>query len=265
MKTKDIKLKKPTMFQIIFGALISLFKNEQIKKEVPKIIGEYRLISEIEKDNDFRRFAVGIYKNEINIPPVIDAIIEKTRTSIVFKHIDGEKLETFPINYQAEVIFNCYSFLDKLSNELTRGEKKIFIRRSPWFYIFSLPVIWALLAIKHPSTFLKISRSFFQALPFAIHLFREKLIITHRDLSPENILIKDGIIFIIDFEQAVLTNKYYDQMYIFTEPRFAELKNELTKKSILRKDAFLWVYMVAHFALDSANSQELFQYYISIL
>src|SRR3989344_2471292 len=264
MKTKDIKLKKPTMFQIIFGALISLFKNEQIKKEVPKIIGEYRLISEIEKDNDFRRFAVGIYenekgekvfiktwigrikdlsyyslvneylinliisnklnnldfKNEINIPPVIDAIIEKTRTSIVFKHIDGEKLETFPINYQAEVIFNCYSFLDKLSNELTRGEKKIFIRRSPWFYIFSLPVIWALLAIKHPSTFLKISRSFFQALPFAIHLFREKLIITHRDLSPENILIKD---------------------------------------------AFLWVYMVAHFALDSANSQELFQYYISIL
>src|SRR3989338_2207612 len=79
MKTKDIKLKKPTMFQLIFGALISLFKNEQIKKEVPKIIGEYRLISEIEKDNDFRRFAVGIYENNKREKVFIKTWIGKVR------------------------------------------------------------------------------------------------------------------------------------------------------------------------------------------
>ena len=296
------------MFQIIFGALISLFKNEQLKKQVPKKIGDYRLISEIERKNDFHRFALGIYENnkrekvfiktwigkikdvnyhllineynvnrviykklsesryqnKIRIPKILDISINSGLVSLIFEYTDGKSLEYYPIKYQADTILGCYSFFTEISNILNENEKKSFMLRTSWFYILSFPFMAALLALKHPRNSKKIFKSFLEAFSSIEDLFNRDLVIAHRDLSPKNILVKDGIVFIIDFEKTVLTTRYYDQIFISTEPNFRELNEIITSEYIL-KNTFLKTYMATHFALYSKNAQSLFDHYISML
>lgn len=76
---KPKQLKKPTMLQIIFGAVVSLFKKNRITDETPKQIGEYRLVSEMKEDADFKHLAVGIYDNTFNKRVFIKTWIGKVK------------------------------------------------------------------------------------------------------------------------------------------------------------------------------------------
>ena len=225
----------------------------------------YSLINEIRTNHLLHiKFNESEYKDTINVPGIKNIIQSETSLSVVFEYIEGRPLYEISPDEQVKIIYDCIGALKKMSRSLTSKEKTDFIKRPLSFYIVSLPVMTILLIISQPKYGIEIIKSFFKSFSSINKLFQETLIIAHRDLNSQNILVKGNGVFLIDWERAALTLNDYDSARFMVVPDFYELKYSSKNKQLFSVNNFLKTSILIHSALDSIEPIER-NHYLSLL
>lgn len=210
-----------------------------------------------------KKLAESEYKDRIFVPEVKDIVVGKNSLSVVFEYIDGEHLDTFPIERQGAVLREICEAFEKISPSLTEEERSFFTKRTLRFYVFSLPLLLGAVSIWSPRNFFLSARYAFKNIFSAHRLKGQSLSIAHRDLTPKNICIRNGKVYVLDCEGVVLTLPPYDLLQITTVPEFAGL-NVIVSPRIVQS-SFLYMFIVLHTLVNVKDVHSWKEYLISII
>lgn len=301
-------LKKPTILQLGIGLLVSICRsliNGEKTGVLPRVVGKYRLVSPVQKENLFREYHIGVYKyrnkkvfiktwigfvkdfqyyeliNEyfinkalykklnshayIKVPNIISYVSKMRSFSIIYEFIDGESLSSFSRKKQIKIISEVLNVFDRLFTSLTEKESRYFSKRTLKFYIPSLAFLSILTILSSPRSFKVVLRGYMDFLNSIKCIERNNLTIAHRDLSLHNILVKGRYVFLIDCARVVLTYKDYDIAYMRINPTYKKIVKELSRNFNYSINAFLENYILINQARSFSDPVGFKNFYLEEL
>jgi peptidoglycan/xylan/chitin deacetylase (PgdA/CDA1 family)/thiamine kinase-like enzyme len=146
----------------------------------------------------------------VTVPRLIKEIDNGTSLIGIIEYIDGSSLNEATTD---EKIEQYVKVLDYLTNatEFIQKESKILGKRSALDNLKLLPIYFGVRALWHPKQLLSLLKlTVFYVLNIRALMTSEKLILAHRDLHLENIIVSAGKIYLIDLEYLILSTKYSD-------------------------------------------------------
>lgn len=229
-----------------------------------KDLNYYSLINEYKVNNILFRY-LSKSTDKISVPQPIDLIYGKNSVSIVLTFLKGKTLNTFSTDKQAEVIKDILTELKNVTNHLSDKDMKIFSKRGFTFYISLLPFITiAAVLSDFKNTKLYITSSI-KSVNYLWNIRHKKLVLCHRDLLPENIMIQNEKIYILDSERAVLTYDNYDLYYLSLNHDNLNLYKKVVKRNIKLSNIFLKYFICLHLVSSYSNLPDLKDYVIEVL
>lgn len=193
-------------------------------------------------------------KTQIATPKPIKIISSDNSISLVYEFIDGKTLSLFSTSYQTKVFIEIINELKKISSSLTKDEIKFIPQRSIFFYLISLPYLSFLTFFRTERNFKTISKAFLATLKMLLsEKINSQLSVTHRDLKPHNVIIKDSKIFLIDTGRMALTLPGYDLAFLSLDPTCTNLTKSLEKNFKTSTSNFLKSYIALQFADSTAS------------
>lgn len=185
---------------------------------------------------------------KIKTPKVISGIESENSLSIIFEYIDGVSLSSFPVTKQAELVSEVITILRKVTSSLRKNEMDSLLIRDLRFYLLSLPVVAVLSLISNPRSHNVILKAFIDCLLSSRSLKTPNLVLSHRDLYPNNVLVRQNDIFITDCSRMALTVPGYDVTYLSLDPSLKELSSLIFKKLNKKQNSALKNYISIHLA-----------------
>ena len=158
---------------------------------------------------------------------------------ILIEYIEGKRVSELSPRKKVEIYFDIIEFLGYIDNHLTDKERGRISRRGPVHYLILFPflAIKAILTYPRSAIFVLSGIPFFLAAIFVM-LRDRKIALIHRDIHFENILISNKKLVLIDLEQCVLTDPFYEAV---TTLRYYWKKDNfylLLLDSVLQKYSF---------------------------
>ncbi len=196
------------------GTSIGIYKNSEGKRFFIKSfqykVKNFRYLqlkNEIQATNEFKKIAKIL---RIKSPKLIKVIEERNRISIILEYINGKTLETYSSDKQSNTVNEV---IRSLVNIKYNSRKNIRLDKiSRRFTILSFLFYFCYLVLKDLSNFFSYIKAFFYFFKY-IHKsisLPEELVLTHRDLSFDNLIIDNKDLYILDPELAVFAEKYTD-------------------------------------------------------
>lgn len=146
----------------------------------------------------------------INFARPIDAIEGKNSFSVIFEYIEGKRLSEYTRSRQMHIFNKIVNSLYSISKTLTDEDVKKITKRSKAFYLTSLGIYTVITLILHTSKAKQIVSAFLKSLIFLFSIKVTHYVLAHRDLTPENIILKKSNIYLLDCQNTVLTLPGYD-------------------------------------------------------
>ena len=202
----------------------------------------------------FAQILEGVMKRQkkitIHFPKVLAIVETQKQLSVIFEYIEGVNLKTFTVKKQSQAIRTVINDLTSLSQDLTLAEKKYFQTRSILFYSCLLPVFTGILLFTASRHRKDVIRAFLKCIHYFPEIWNAKLVLAHRDLYPENIIMDNGTIYLLDTENMALTLPGYDYAYISASSVSVSLSHTLAKEMSQVSD-FLKLFISLHLAAAS--------------
>ncbi len=183
-------------------------------------------------------------KDEIKTPKLIQCISSKYSLSLIFEYVEGKTLTSHSQDEQVEVLSKVIGVLLEISSTLSDQEKKQFSSRGRSFYILSLPVFSFLTIISNPKTYKVVFKAFIHCLKTSRFLTKANFCITHRDISLDNIMVNKQGVFIVDWEEMVLTVPGYDITFFSLMPDQKSTADLVSQKLNYKPSPFLKNYLL---------------------
>lgn len=171
----------------------------------------------------------------LRVPSAIGYHRSDKSLSIVFEYIEGTSLSRFPISFQAKKITHILRELQVISQQITHEDRKLIKVRDVYSYLTSLP-FFMLALLRYDRMRCKetlFSLSFF--IKYALEQRKEKLILAHGDLNPDNVYVTKNSIYLLDVEHAMLTLPHYDICYLSLIKENKQLVSVLNKSGFLQR------------------------------
>lgn len=187
-------------------------------------------------------------KYRLKVPKIVGYRLAKNSFSLIYEYISGKTLSSMAQKEQVEIINSILLAFQKITQKLTQKEKQYFRNISGKFYILTLPFIALITLLSKPSEYKLIFKVFIDCLKSAKSVESESLVLAHRDLEPDNIIINDSALYIVDLERAALTAPDYDIIHLSLKPNFKTIADALFKKMNIRPNEFLKNYIMIQYA-----------------
>ncbi len=264
-----------------------IFKSPKLP---PSKFGNYTLVRQIPKSDKFSNMSICIYKknskkyfvklwlgglrdlnynflvNEyltnqhliqvfskasFSIPKSVECILGSFGAAFVYEFIDnGTPLDNFPTTYQAKIVASVINKINSIKISHEESAKPLTIRPG-WFYLLLLPFITLLTIIHDFKNAMLYFKTFTACLKDYATLDLNNFYLSHRDLTPNNILIKNHRVYLVDGESFVYTAKGYDISFLSNQPNCSAVYKTLKDKYALRAQPFFEKYIALHHTLGS--------------
>jgi hypothetical protein len=147
----------------------------------------------------------------------LDYIDSSFPNTLLTKYLPYPTVSSLPVDNQARAIISCLNFLEKLNSQ-THFSPNIIVR-SRFYWLMLLPFIAIRALLRSPSLFPTIIGASLYLIAHApSQLFDKRMAFVHRDLGPNNILVKNNRYWLADFQLACITHPVI-------EPASAYIKN----------------------------------------
>ncbi len=292
MKTKEIILAPRLFQTLsgVFVSILSKSENRTIA-HLPEKMGDFRLEKIIPRDTIQKNLAIGVYSkgnekflvkrwvgkykdmqyysliNEyavhlvlapkmasfsVRLPKAISYTKDRTSISLVYEFIEGETADSLPVQRQVMVVEKTLEYFAEVSGELTKQERTIFSKRTALYFLLLMPLLTVFCIAKNSKDTKILLRTLgaFYTMHFATH--DRPLMLAHRDLTPSNLMVSGGTVYILDTESVALTMQGYDVAYLFATPGQQALCNSM-KNLKTPNSEFLKLYIALHHILGSGQ------------
>lgn len=200
------------------------------------------------------------YKDTIRVPEVYDILISSHSVSVVFEYIEGKHLDQFSKEYRRDAVLKILNCLRDISRNIPY-EETLSLRRRNWQnYVFTSPLVLLGIMMFYPSKLGLAFRAFFKNSASLSDLSKERLVLAHRDISYENIIIADKKIYLVDFEEMALAPESADIAYCFTHPDFKDIREEVLHAFKKKANGFLLAHVKTHTLINTRHIKERCEY-----
>lgn len=191
-------------------ALLKLHKAGRFTSHLAQVATELTVLRLLSKHNT--------PKNRVQFPRIYHTNATATEVYGVRQYFTGTQLLKHP-EKAVEAYDACVTALSTISTRLSRHERSLLPKRTPFAMLLTFPFLAVIALLKN-----RAERTYIQAMIvlFIKHvslrdILQPDYVLAHRDLSPENILIMQDKFGVIDAEVAALCEKGTD-LALF--PRF---------------------------------------------
>ena len=187
----------------------------------------------------------------VNVPAVISFHETEKMTSIIFEYIEGKTVTELSLEQQSNVFVKIFTALQKASTLLNTKENVMLDHKGLPYYVCLSSVITLLQAVFHPLLVRSTVSTYVRLLHSLSHSDGSNLVLAHRDLTPDNIIVKKSIIYLVDCENLVMTLADYDAAFIMSNPEYTKLAKQLQKKIVYHAN-FFTTYIPFHLSLENS-------------
>lgn len=195
------------------------FKNKNLKYE--QLLHEANLLKLLNTNKSLK----------VRIPRLLDLKLNSNMVVLIREYINGTPVKKISLPKKLEILNKCLEFFRKETvsdnnNYLSRRPEILNFLQMPFFLIFSI--------FKKPADFfifIKIYIIYVESY-FMTRKHESHLVIAHRDLHSENILISGNYINIVDNEIAILAKKETD-LAIISRYYISEIPQDILTGFIL--------------------------------
>ncbi len=180
----------------------------------------------------------------IRTPRAIEFVTRAQSASLVMEFIEGKPIKNLPSKIQMQIITNVMKDLELLSKKITNTMANKLHKRTKKSYVSLLILETILLLIKSPNDLFIILRMFFSLLISLIRTQQTKLVLSHRDLTPNNVMIKNKKTYLIDCEQVALTLPGHDLCYLAINKEFPSLMKQAKLSLHTVKNKFIRNFLI---------------------
>lgn len=146
--------------------------------------------------------------SRVNIPKYIGVIKGLDYTALITEFVPGKMASEYSIEEKINAYLKSSQFIEFLGKKMTRSEKTKFGSRNAYHYITMYPVFLLLSMINFPEYskyLLKGMLTFARGIAYLTK--EEQLILTHRDLHFNNLLIYNSKIYVIDLQYVIFAHR----------------------------------------------------------
>jgi LmbE family N-acetylglucosaminyl deacetylase/thiamine kinase-like enzyme len=182
----------------------------------------------------------------VKTPRYIDSIETSEIQALLLSYIKGSHIGNIPTSQKIRMIESVLLHMKTINTKLG---KKIHNakQRNMLYYLFAFPIILSRAIWRYPEyffLFLKSMLRFYSSIPFIRH---NPYVFVHRDISYDNIINTQDALYLIDFQQAVMTYELAEYVSVLMGTiTDAPLRNALVRSNIFRS------------VLSSSNTQNAF-------
>lgn len=196
-----------------------ILKNEVI---VSKVLG--KVIDRLKKQ-------IPVELKEIKIPRIISVKETTNSLYVISEFIDSTTLKSKPAKEQITTYFKVNRFLKFLGENMTKREKAQLSKREAPSLIKLYPFLVIKSVLTHPTATWRLLKGIpiFYELSNLIKSLR--IVLSHRDLHLENILISSRGIYIIDLELALFAPDLFEEINTLRH----EWKNSAFREEMLKR------------------------------
>lgn len=206
-----------------------------------------------------------LYAKDLSTPESKELILGAHSISLVSEHIDGQSLDELPIGYQKETFIKTWLALQATTDTLTERERMDFSHRTPLFYVLSFPLLFGVFAFFHPKKILPALLSSIKSVSSLKNLFKQKMVVTHRDILSRNIIHVDGKNFLLDQEKMCIAPISVDALLIIMNPALKDLHTELAWTFREMQNNFLQIYLALHMTISTRDIPEQCEHYFNFV
>lgn len=225
----------------------------------------YSLINEYFLSKKLRGILLRSGSKDVQVPQIIEVLRTSGSLSLVYEYIDGEHLGDVPLSDQFTVFSRILKHFKYISNNLSLSEKSQFPRRSAIFHTVSLFISTCVVVILKPSAFRLLFRVFRSSIATLGKVRKQEFELAHRDLSPANILLKGGIIYLVDCGGLSLTLPNYDMLCVLLHPDLVQLREKYIPPLYLDQHVLPVAYIGVHSLINFHKDRVFSSHYFSIL
>jgi serine/threonine protein kinase len=219
-----------------------------------KDLNYYYLVNQLRtSDFLFSKLMQLRFPQSVYFPEVVGHVHNPDSLSVITKFISGRELGDYPVEQQAYAIAASMAALQKISDNLSPSEKKLFLSQGPVSQAILLPIIGLALIVASPENIAAILTQLFRCVKLLPRTLGQTLVLSHRDLTPDNILLSRHRIYILDTELAALTLPGYDLSFLAATPKFSLLAGLSSKLSKSVPNPFLTAYIKLHQSIGSGD------------
>lgn len=136
------------------------------------------------------------------------------RLILLKKFINGKSGESLEPKNQIKLFQSSSDFIAFLGKNLNIFEKSIFSKRTPVKILAIYPLLLVVATLRNREYFRQLFMGLIAVIK-SIPLFIKEsaLVLSDRDLSPSNFIIKNNKMYLIDLQFSMFSNHYYDSVY----------------------------------------------------
>lgn len=166
----------------------------------------------------------------ISLPMLIKVFDTDTSFILLTEFVKGELATNIQSSQKLSLYLDCVAYLRFVGNHLTSQEKQGIGQRTFKDYVLLFPLLFAVSMIRRPQQIIQLLKGmllFFQSIP---SFFQQKnLVLTHRDLHFNNIIVSKNRVYILDLQRCIYTYDLYE--YVTTLP--IEWNEEIFRSGLL--------------------------------
>ncbi len=179
------KFKNPTYYTLLNEIIVTEVLTKVIKRLEKTMPSEY---------------------SHIHIPKFIQKQETANSLIILTEFIEGKIATSIPSRRRIDIYLECVKFIQYIGSQMTTREKQLLSIRKPISFIIIYPLLLLKAAITHPRIIPDLLKSipiFLRCIPILTK--QKKIVLVHRDLHVNNILISKGKVGIIDFQLCLFS------------------------------------------------------------
>lgn len=254
---------------------VGIYETKDQKKVLVKSLSyKYKNLAYLQLNHEAKMLlllgtlAKKLKSKKIGFPGLLSVVKNKGTLHIVSEYIDGKTLknEKSPSKKMSS-INSILDFFDLISDTLTEEEQSYLPKRYSVQNAFSYPVYLVAAVYKDIADVKRLARL---TVKYYHHYFEgvsvhRKYIISHRDLDPENILIRDKFLRIIDPEITVLADPVTDLAtmcrYFIDEVGIKDIEKLLSRRLRFREDKSKFIELTIFYTVQMLSTGEKNSYY----
>ena len=201
----------------------------------------------------------------VRVPAAIRYEASSRSLTVMFEYIDGVSVAALPIAEQASAWARVSGALSRVSSQLDEHEKNMFGVRSKASYLLLAPAMGFLTACASPESAGSVAKSFAVQLSQARFLVGASMELSHRDLTPRNMILSGGDVYLIDCDNVAWTVSGYDFAYLSVHPGHDSLARLLAERFTTPTTSFLRRYVAIHHVLGSGAFSKVNKNFLNVL
>lgn len=211
---------------------------------------------ELVSESKISRVLSGRKCRNIYFPKLINVETAKNECKLTYEYVPGKKLSRFCAAYKAEIIEEIIDSLAELSESLSKEEKKVLPKQGTLFLILSIVIFFFRFIVRDPKHATLIFHATVGCLANLDKLHVSHLVLAHRDLKPDNVIVAKDKICVLDWEQAVLTHELFDFNKVIASEVNSAFSNLLVERKPEKVNPILARYICLNYgsSISTGNS-----------